>query len=63
MQVRLTLSTKINSSCIFGIFGFPDGPAGLGRIAEYCVRDSDILPGIYLKIVQFGAQPCNFQIY
>jgi DNA polymerase elongation subunit (family B) len=29
------------------LLGFPDGPAGLGRIAEYCVRDSDILPDLF----------------
>jgi DNA polymerase elongation subunit (family B) len=29
------------------ILGFPDGPVGLGKIAEYCMRDSDILPDLF----------------
>jgi DNA polymerase elongation subunit (family B) len=48
-----TTSTKIDLSYrdqfilyLRYILGFPDGPAGLGRIAEYCMRDSDVLPDL-----------------
>lgn len=37
------------------LLGFPDGPAGLGRIAEYCVRDSDILPDLFENRAIWGA--------
>jgi DNA polymerase elongation subunit (family B) len=31
------------------ILGFPSGPAGLARIVEYCVRDSDVLPKLFVN--------------
>lgn len=29
------------------VLGYPTGPQGLGQIAEYCVRDTDILPELF----------------
>ncbi len=29
------------------LLGAPDGPEGLGRIAEYCVRDVEVLPALF----------------
>lgn len=42
------------------VLGFPDGPQGLETVAEYCVRDSDVLPklfenrGIWETCIQFS---------
>ena len=30
------------------LVGAPDGPAGLGQIAEYCIRDSEVLPKLFV---------------
>jgi DNA polymerase delta subunit 1 len=42
------------------LIGAPDGPEGLGKIAEYCVRDSEVLPrlfdicGVWKTSIQFS---------